>query len=171
MYMSKYINSLFVGSNYEFNLNKNIESIYKEKNEKIKVILEKQKLTDSQFLLRKNYINKLEQIAFSLRTESIFKNILNPVIIYDVNFNILDYNESFFDTFAQNIKKTEILKIHDTYKKTDCIEDYVMFNDKKIKYFKEYIVNINGNKYKVTTSPLFDANKNLECFIRIYTKI
>ncbi len=165
------INSLFVGVNYKFNLNNNIDKINSEKNNKIQVILEKQKLTDSQFLLRKNYINKLEQIAYGLRTESIFKNVHNPVIIYDINFKILDYNESFFDSFLQGIKSSEVIKLHETYKKIDLIEEFVSYNDKKIMYYKEYFVEICGSKYKVTTSPLFDINKNLECFIKIYTKI
>ena len=166
------INSLFVGVDYKFNLNNNIDIINSEKNNKIQVILEKQKLTDSQFLLRKNYINKLEQIALGLRTESVFKNVLNPVIIYDVNFKILDYNESFFDKFLQNIKSSsKVLNSHENLQKTNTIEDFIIYNEKKITYYKEYFIEIDGCKYKVTTSPLLDTHKNFECFIRIYTKI
>lgn len=172
MQLTNYIHSLFIGGEYRLHINTNIENINKEKNAKIQVILEKQKLTDSQFLLRKNYINKLEQIALGLRTESVFKNVLNPVIIYDVNFKILDYNESFFDRFLQNLKSSNrILNYHDTCKKMNIIEDFVINNEQKIEFHKEYIIEITGDKYKVTTSPLLDTNKNLECFIRIYTKI
>lgn len=178
MYLSRLIDPIFIGNNA--NLSKFFDTMLEknkiEKEERLKKLHEKQKLTDSQTLIRKSYVNLLENFANEIKKNTIFRNISNPILIHDIDDNILDYNDAFSQLFIQKNKIERPVKSSDIFKEDnhtvfDSFFDYLILNNKKIKYNKEYSFIFNDYKYKVTTSMLHNENNEFECFIKIFTAI
>lgn len=153
----------------------------KEKGEIIAKIRSSQKLTESQFSRNRQFIRKLEEMALELKSKiapiedplEMFKDVSNMVVLYDHKFNILKYNNSFKKEFwTEDIADSDVFKLFINKGVKENIKyETIQIYKKSVKYEVEFEVVLNNNRYKVTTSPIYDGFKKFDFFLRIYTKI
>lgn len=157
------------------------ELFIKEKNEALQKVFKRKQDTESQITEQKKFLYKLEKMAYKLSNSvphsinpyNIFKSIPNMMIAYDHKFKVLDYNDSFVEKFCTNLKECNsgVFNILNDLKKENLIQKKIKIYNKQIEYDYEYTCEYNDEKFKVTTTPVYDDMENFDFFVKIFTKI
>lgn len=181
--IEKLIGTIFIGDKLQYleKINSNKDTVRAEKKEAIKKITKKIEVTESQFNEQKKFINKLEKLALKLNNTfqvnvnryNIFKSIPHMIVVYDHKFVILDYNDAFIEQFCLEGRPCDssIFIDIDNKEKFDVEKNHILVYGKLIEYETEYKCFIDGQKYIVTTTPIYDNREKFDFFVKIFTKI
>lgn len=110
--------------------------------------------------------------------ENIFQAIKNPIVIYDINNTVVEYNEKYkkLCNFGDNIKNKKLefgLFNQKTHIETPVANnmDVVNINGKIVTYVSKSLYYRDMDKYLVQTSVLYDTDNDPIYFMKVFTDL